>query len=487
MIIIANIEIGDEPKSEDVEQRVLSNILLNDKVLNEYADIIKVDMFYNDLHKTIFRAMLSLHYNNSAIGYESILNKIKYSNKNVDENSTLDYLMGLAQHYMKSFNVDSDVGILSELYQKRTIFNWMKKRVSGDMSGIASNTLVKEVEDMIENMDITSNLETEEFSTYVDKWGNDLTNIIENGLEVQKYKFGKKKLDATVLIQPSNLILIAARPSLGKSAITLDFAKNFCKQGYQTLFVCLEMSKKEIMNRLVANLAHVEADKIKRAKNLSEEDLNNIDNAKKEIKTYKLNSYTRGGLTIEHLVNLAKSLKKKDKLDILIVDYLQLLETKKNGTNRVQEVSLVSRKLKQIAMELDIPVIALSQLSRNSIDQHGKAREPQLSDLRESGSLEQDANTVLMLHSKDVSDKFQDRKFIDLFIRKNRDGMLSKVNYTYYGDYFQFIEKEWLENKKRFSKIEQEEMFREYNEDEGLYKKKKEHKEVKSKVDDLPF
>ena len=386
MIITSVLEVNDEPKSVEIEQRVLAYIILYPNSLSEYADTIKADMFYDDLHIEIFKAMLSLHYSNSAMGYESILNKIKYNNtyKEVEED-VLDYLIGLPESHLSSSNIENDVGVLRDIYQKRTIFNWMKKRVSGNMSGIASTTLIKEVEEMIESMDITSNLETEEFSTYVDEWGNNLTNILENGLEVQKYKFGKKKLDEIVLIQPSNLILIASRPSLGKSALALDFAKNFCKQGYQTLFVSLEMNKKEIMNRLVANLAHVEADNIKRAKNLSEEDLKNIKNAQEEIKTYKLNSYTKGGLKIEHLLNLTKYLKKKDKLDVLIVDYLQLLETKNNKTNRVQEVSLVSRKLKQIAMELEIPVIALSQLSRNSIDQHGKAREPQLSDLRESG------------------------------------------------------------------------------------------------------
>ena len=206
------------------------------------------------------------------------------------------------------------------------------------------------------------------------------------------------------------------------------------------------MSKKEIMNRLVANMAKVPAQKLKRKEPLSSVQWSNVMTAKEEIKSWNLNIYAKGNMYIEQLMGLAKYLKKKGKLDVLVVDYLQLLDSHSHAKNRVQQVSYISRKLKQIAMDLEIPVIALSQLSRAGVE-HGKPRDPQLSDLRDSGSLEQDANIVLMLHTTDIDQKFQDERYITIFIRKNRDGRLGRVAYTYVGDYVDFIERKQIDGR----------------------------------------
>ncbi len=201
----------------------------------------------------------------------------------------------------------------------------------------------------------------------------------------------------------------------------------------------------------------VKAQSIKRKEGLTSNDWANIMKAKEDIRKFKFNFYDKGGMSIEQLVGLAKHLKKKGELDILVIDYLQLLTSNQYRNQKQNQVSYISQMLKQLAMELDIPVIALSQLSRGSIE-NGKPRKPVLSDLRDSGSLEQDSNIVLMLHTDDIEQNFKDERFIKMYVRKNRDGMLGDVNYGFKGDYVEFIEKVWNTNTTRFDIVEQEEL-----------------------------
>ena len=256
-------------------------------------------------------------------------------------------------------------------------------------------------------------------------------------------------------------MLIGARPSVGKSAFATNLVKNFCLQGKHPLFVSLEMNKKEFLNRLVSNMAHIEARKLKRKEHKTSDEWAKIMKVKEQIKKFKFNFYDKGGMKIEQLVGLCRYLKQKGELDILIIDYLQLLESNQYKNQKQNQVAYISQKLKQLAMELEIPVIALSQLSRGVITEGGKVREPVLSDLRDSGSLEQDANVVIMLHTEDIDQKYgnENSRFgrtIQLFVRKNRDGKLGKVYYEYFGDYVQFIEKQKDFNTGKWSKVEQD-------------------------------
>ena len=214
------------------------------------------------------------------------------------------------------------------------------------------------------------------------------------------------------------------------------------------------------MNRLVANMAHIPARKLKRKEVKSNYEWQSIMQAKDKIKKFRFNFYDKGGMSIEQLIGLSRYLKKRDELDVLVIDYLQLLESNQYRGQKQNQVGYISQKLKQIAMELDIPVIALSQLSRGVIEKGGEPREPQLSDLRDSGSLEQDANIVMMLHTTDIEQKWGEGdkrgRYIDLFVRKNRDGKLGSVKYEYFGDYVDFKEKVWDFDRKGFVTVEQD-------------------------------
>lgn len=432
------IEIQKPPFNIDVEIQVLGNILTDKggKLIKTICDTLSPKHFYVELHQKIFEAMLYLHYNNIAIGYETLINRLTATLK--DGNA--DYIISLGGALINNRQFENQVELLKDIYQKRVLYNLYIKRVKEDISGVASVELVKEVENAITNMGISSNLEYEEFGTYIDTWVEEL----EDTTPIKQFKLGFKKLDELVFLEKSNFMLIGARPSVGKSAFALNLVKNFCLQGYHPLFISLEMNKKEFMNRLVANMGGVKAQSIKRKDGLTSNDWANIMKAKEDIRKFKFNLYDKGGMSIEQLYGFARFLKKKGELDVLVVDYLQLLTSNQYKNQKQNQVSYISQMLKQIAMELDIPVIALSQLSRGSIEQ-GKPRKPVLSDLRDSGSLEQDANIVLMLHTDDLEQNFKDERFVKMFVRKNRDGMLGQVDYGFKGDYVEFVEKEWID------------------------------------------
>lgn len=378
-----NVKVNEIPHDLENEGKILGSIIVDDRLIRDCVDSVTYKMFYDKLHQKTYSAMLYLHHNHVKIGYETLIDRLSIKLKDeMNKGEIADYVINLAGSIASLENFESRLELLIDTFKKREIYDWALHYVQTDVKGIASANIVKQVESKIEGMGITTNIELEDFSSYIDEWTTNLETPEEGK---QTFKMGYKLLDEMVLIEPSNLMLISARPSLGKSAFALNVAKNFCIQGANTLFVSLEMSKKEIMNRLVANIAEIEAKKLKRKLPLETYEWTTLLKAKETIKQWNLNIYDKGAMYIEQLDGLCKHLKKKGELDVLIVDYLQLLDSHAHNKNRVQQVSFISRKLKQIAMELEIPVIALSQLSRAGVSEGGKPREPQLSDLRESG------------------------------------------------------------------------------------------------------
>jgi replicative DNA helicase len=323
--------------------------------------------------------------------------------------------------------------------------------VETDIKGVSSGNLIAVLNQAIENVNITSNIDLVATKTYANEWLEEFKKPITHD---NRLSFGYKMLDDLIMLENTNLGIIGARPGVGKSAYALNLAKNFCLQNRNVLFVSLEMSSKEVLNRLIANMSGVEHDKIMRKLPLTKDEESAIEKAAEKVKEFNLTIYDKGSMTVDHLYNLAKKMNRQGKLDVLLLDYMQLMDGGKRSTgNDVSDISYISRKLKQLAQEIYIPVIALSQLSRAGVQPSGKVREPQLSDLRQSGSIEQDANFVLMLHSEDVDDKFPDRKFITMFIRKNRSGSLGNIKMQYYGDNVHFEEMQWDNASNSFQKV----------------------------------
>lgn len=442
----------EAPFNLETERVILGSIFIEPDLIKDIESMIKPQTFFLEIHKDLFKAMLYLHYQNSIIEYSTVIDRLEYTYKKekMDKKADVEYILSLSDSVPSTKNFHTTADILLDIAHKRDLYEVSKFIVENDIKGISSQNLVKTLNQAIENVSITSNVDLVTTKGYASEWLEEFNKPIKH----DKLSFGFKLLDDLILLEKTNLGIIGARPGVGKSAYALNLAKNFCLQDQNVLFVSLEMSSKEVMNRLIANMSGVDHDSIQRKLPLEQHQHDAIKKATETVEGFKLSIYDRGSLTADHLYNLSKKLNRQGKVDILIVDYLQLMDGgKRSSGSDVQDISYITRKLKQLAQELYIPVIALSQLSRAGVQASGKMREPMLSDLRQSGSIEQDANFVLMLHSEDVDDKFPERKFITLFVRKNRSGSMGKIKLQYYGDNVHFEEMEWNNETSSYDKV----------------------------------
>ena len=235
------IEIKEIPKNSDIEVQILAMILKNDKLIRDVVDNVNSTMFYEPFHQEIFKAMLYLHYNNIGIGYETIIDRFKSLGlENVDE--VTGYLIELGGANITTGSFESKADLLVDYYRKRELYNHYKNRLQKDMTGIASANLVKEIEALVDGMGINSNIEVTDFENYVDTWMNDQ----EDETPVNGFKTGFNQLDEDVLLLDTNLMIIGARPSTGKSAFATNLVKNFCLQGKTPLFYHLKWVKKSL-------------------------------------------------------------------------------------------------------------------------------------------------------------------------------------------------------------------------------------------------
>jgi replicative DNA helicase len=454
----------EAPYNVRTEQEVLGCLFLDPNLLSEIENTVKVTAFHEEVHQDIYKAMLYLHFQNQIIEYSTVIDRLKYNYKKEKRNESVpvDYILGLSDSIPSTTNFHHHADLLNDLAHKRDLYEVAKYIVETDIKGVSSGNLVAVLNQAIENVNVTSNIDLVATKTYANEWLDEFRKPISHE---NKLSFGFRLLDEMIMLENTNLGIIGARPGVGKSAYALNLAKNFCLQDRNVLFVSLEMSSKEVLNRLIANISGVDHDTIQRKLPLTKDQEIAIEKAAEKVKSFNLTIYDKGSMTVDHLYNLAKKMNRQGKLDALVVDYMQLMDGgKRSNGNDVSDMSYISRKLKQLAQEIYIPVIALSQLSRAGVQPSGKVREPQLADLRQSGSIEQDANFVLMLHSEDVDDKFPDRKFITMFIRKNRSGSLGQVKMQYYGDNVHFEEMEWNNEKGSFDKVIQ----RNWEEELGL-------------------
>jgi replicative DNA helicase len=249
-------------------------------------------------------------------------------------------------------------------------------------------------------------------------------------------------------LQPSDLVVLAARPSMGKTALALNMAQNIAKKGHVVGVISLEMSKEQLVERMFCSLLSVDSWKMRTGR-LSDEDFSKIGSIMDELNSMKIYIDDSVGNSIAELKAKARRLKMEGGLDFLIVDYLQLMTIggfAGSIQNRVQEISEISRSLKALARDLRIPILALSQLSR-AVEQR-PSKIPQLSDLRESGAIEQDADVVLMMYREDYYEEDTERKGVtDVFIRKHRNGPVGHIELAFKKEQMKFLD---IEKKRKF-------------------------------------
>ena len=424
------------PHSKEAEQSVLGSILIDKDAIIKISDLIKPEDFYYDIHKIIYEAINDLFNRHDPIDLLTLANLLE-ERKQIDTVGGPAYLAELTSSVPTSTHIFKYAQIVKN---KSTLRKMIK--VGNIIAGCGYN----------EDENIEALLETSEKEVFgisqtflKDKFVH-VKDILDKRYEefatlhhadekdkVKGIPTGFTSLDKILSgMQPSDLIILAARPSMGKTALALSMAQKIAIESNKKKTVgifSLEMSKEQLVDRLFCSILGVDSWKLQHGK-LSDKDFQNMGEAMDKLNNAPLYIGDSIGMSIAQLKAKARRLQMEHGLDLIILDYLQLMSTGTNNyqSNRVQEISEISRSLKALGRELHIPIIALSQLSRAVEMRNPKI--PQLSDLRESGAIEQDADVVMMLYRKDYYEENLTEEEIgvtEIHIRKHRNGPTGKA------------------------------------------------------------
>lgn len=417
------------PHSVEAEKSVLGACLLDKEAIFKIADLLQPTDFYENRHSDIFEAMLSLFQTHKPIDVITVSDHLKNRNL-LEQVGGPTYIAELSFECPSSANVFQYGSIVKSKAVLRNLL-----RCGQEITSYAFET-DKDLAEVLEKSEkslfgVTQTFVKKNFVHIRDVLNKRYDEFCELHDSTDKNKmrgisYGFSNLDYyTQGLKPGELIIIAARPSMGKSALILNIVQHFAAKEKKTVgFFSLEMPKEQLVDRLFSSFLQVDAYKLQKGL-LDDRDFERMGEAMQELSEAKIYFDDTGGLTSAELKSKARRLQMEVGLDMIVIDYLQLMSGN-NPMNRVQEISEISRSLKMLAQELQVPVIALSQLSR-SVEQRPN-KEPQLSDLRESGSIEQDADLVLMLYRESYYDPDTERKnMADVFIKKNRNGPVGQI------------------------------------------------------------
>lgn len=439
-----------EPQNLDAEISVLGCGFLEKSALDKIMDEVSDEMFYSDAHKIIYKAMKTLHNNNIPVDANTICNELDKS-KSLSQVGGVEYITEIINSVPSTANLNYYIKII---FEKAILRNLISKTTS-----IQEDCY--EEQDSI--LDIVENAERSILGVYNDRLGRDIKKIQEVLPELQKTieSLSESKTDFTGIrtgfydfdamtrgLQKRQVIILAARPGAGKSAFALNMALNAAiAEKKSVAFFSLEMGAEEILKRMFGCVGKIDGDVLKTGK-LKNTDWKKWNEAMSELQDTKFYIDDSAGLTVSEVRRKCRKLKNsEDGLDLIVIDYLQLLSSSsKYAGQRTQEVSEISRDIKKLAMELEVPVIALAQLSRSVEQRKGEDSKPKLSDLRESGSIEQDADIVLFLHSDDYGkyDGNVNRR-VELLVAKHRAGSTGSVNLVFKmntGSFDNFVNRE---------------------------------------------
>lgn len=416
----------DQPNNTDAEASLLGAILIDADSLVKIADSINKEDFYDPRHARIWESLIELYNDHDAIDVLTLSDKLK-NKGNLEVIGGGAYLTELTNYVPTASHIEKYAEIVAQKALRRRLITVSQEmtELSKDESKKLSE-LVEEAEARLfevsqkhTKQDIIS-LE-EVLASSFDR----LDELHKDKGQIRGVSTGYKDLDNILAgFQKSDLVILAARPSMGKTALALNFAHNIAVQATEpVLMFSLEMSKEQLVDRLLSMESGVDAWAL-RTGNLSDQDFEKIAKAMGTLSEAQIYIDDSPGITISDLRTKARREAHKRQLGLIVVDYLQLMSggSRFGGDgNRVQEISEISRGLKGVARELNVPILALSQLSRSVESRHPQI--PQLADLRESGSIEQDADVVAFIYREEYYNPETDRKKItDVLIKKHRNG-----------------------------------------------------------------
>jgi replicative DNA helicase len=431
---MANLKVS--PHNDEAEQSLLGAILIDKDSISLISQMITPKDFYNDLNGIIFDAMLALYEERKPIDVITLTRELKKTRGGDKVESS--YLSDLINVVPTAANIEQYADIIRETATKRNLITVGTQIAENSFK---EDALIGELLDKAESsiFAISQGHNIRGFTAIKEGLAASFDRIDElhkKGVGYRGIQTGFTDLDNILSgMQPSNLVILAARPGQGKTAMVINMAQNIAiEQKNPVGIFSLEMSQEELVDRLLVGQADVDAWRLKTGK-LSESDFTKLSTAMGELADAPIFIDDTPGITISEMRTKARRLQLEQGIKFLVVDYLQLADPGRRYDSRVQEVSIISQGLKNLARELKIPVLAVSQLSR-AVEHRGE-RKPQLADLRESGAIEQDADVVMFLYRTDaeVTSNIIPTK---LSIAKHRNGPMGEVDLLFKGDRIRF-------------------------------------------------
>ena len=428
------------PSDSEAEKSALGAVLIDSSAISLIAEYLRPEHFYTREHHLIYQGMLDLFEKQNPIDVVTLKNQLTTSGTLKDAGGA-KYLTELLNSVPTSAYVEQYAHIVKAMYTKRKLIEVASRSVEnafenkGDIQELIDNveasifSLAQEYQhrDFIPMKEIL----TESFAK--------LEEFMKTGRTNSGIPTGFIALDNKLAgLHKSNLVILAARPGVGKTTFALNIALHAAlKEKKPVGFFSLEMSKEELVDRLLVGQADIDAWRLKTGK-LTEDDTKKLVQAMGELSEAQIFIDDTPGLSILEMRTKARKLKAEKGLDLLVVDYLQLANGGKRFESRVQEVSYISQGLKNLARELQIPVLSLSQLSR-AVEQRGD-KKPMLADLRESGAIEQDADVVMFIYSEDEGDDLLDssQRMVKVSVAKHRNGSTGEIDLMFRGDRVRF-------------------------------------------------
>ncbi|MEW5907674.1 MAG: replicative DNA helicase [Patescibacteria group bacterium] len=417
------------PHNIEAEASVLGSLMLDSNAINIVADILKPEDFYDQKHNIIYQTMIDLYLNKEPIDFLSLSTKLK-EKKLLKEASGNAYLTDLVNIVPTASNAK----YYAEIVRKKKILRDLIE-ISNYISNLGFNEsedveyILDEAEKKIFNIARYSiRQKFQSIKTALEEAWERIDRLNKSQGELRGIPTGFIEIDNMLAgLQKSDLIILAARPSMGKTALALNIAKNIaCKSNIPVGIFSLEMSAQQLVDRLIASEAHVNSWKLRTGRISSEDEFQRISDALDTLSRAPLFIDDEPSNNILQMRAMARRLQTEHGLGLLIVDYIQLMVPRQTVESMVQQMTEISRSLKGLARELDVPVLAISQLSRAVESRHDKR--PKLHDLRDSGSIEQDADVVMFIYRDErYNPESQSQNIAEILIEKHRNGPIGSV------------------------------------------------------------
>lgn len=427
------------PQNIEAEESVLGSMLLSRDAIIDASEIIKADDFYKETHKKLYSIIMDMFEKNIPVDLVTIVDELRRLNM-LEAVGGIDYITNLSSNIVTTANVS----YYAKLIQEKSLLRRLIEASSDIMEMGYQGDDVQNVLDIAEQkiFDIAQGRNTTNFSPIKDILMSTFYKIEElykNRGQLTGVPSGFSDLDLkTSGFQPSDFILVAARPSMGKTSFALNVAQNAAiKTGLPVAIFSLEMSREQLVNRMICSTANIDSQKL-RTGNLEDDDWPRLAAAMSPLSKAPIFIDDTPGIGVMDIRAKCRRLKLEKGLGMVMIDYLQLMQGRGKAESRQQEVSEISRSLKGLARELNVPIITLSQLSR--APEARSDHRPILSDLRESGAIEQDADIVMFLYRDDYYNKDSEKKNIaEVIIAKHRNGPTGTVELLWLGQYTKFV------------------------------------------------